>query len=124
RSLELQAIELRSREGPFVRQYDTFVIAGEADAADEALAGEFAAQRREALVIAIEGGLVVAAEDSLALPLRQEARGAGVFLLAFSLGEDEAHEIVRALRRERAPFRRRDDVVRGSDELVERAGPG
>src|SRR5256885_3131907 len=53
---------------------------------------------REDLVVAVEGGFLVAAQDAFALPLAEQIGGARVLLVAFPFGKDEAHEVVRALR--------------------------
>jgi hypothetical protein len=112
---QLQPVFLGSRQGPLVRKDDALREGDEPYQREKSAPLRGGARgltgRAKRLVIAVECGLVVANEDPLGAPAREDVRGIRVLGVPFPFREDEPHDIVRVPGGELGPLRRRDDVV-------------
>src|SRR5205085_8158955 len=77
---KLEAVEARTGERPLVGEHHPLVEPPQADAADESLAGVLPSSEGEDLMVAIESGPLVAAEDPLPHPAAQFASSVLVLL--------------------------------------------
>jgi hypothetical protein len=99
-----------------VREHDTSLVWLERRARDEASPDSRDPVRADELLLEQpDGGRVFANQHALSLPLRQQAGGLGGIVRT-----NEPHGVVRAPGEELLVELRRDDVVRGRDEVVER----
>ena len=71
------------------------------------------------LIVAVERGLLVAHENALGAPAREELCGVRVLGVPFALGQDQPHDVVRVPRGEHCPLLGGNDVVRGGDHGAE-----
>ena len=113
---QLEPVQPRAGEGPLVGQHDALVEAAQPDATDEALARVLPAADGENLVVPVEGGSVVAAEDPILEPAAQLAGSVPVLPFAISLRKIDADDVERALRLQLAAVRFGDHVVGRRDQ--------
>ncbi len=91
--------------------------------ANSAAAGGDAVAMREALLVQIERGPLVADEDAFAAPLRERARRLRV-RVALALRQLDTDDVVRARVVELLAFACRDDIVRRRERGARIAEPG
>ena len=109
RAEELEPVFLRPRECALVGQHHAIGEGDHAHQCQEAAARApcAAARRLEALIVAVERGLLVAHEHPVGAPAGQELGGVGVLRLALPFRENQPHHVVRRTGHQLLPLRRR-----------------
>src|SRR5258706_4951569 len=93
RARQGQPIQPRTRERPLMGQHDALVEPAQPDAADEALPGVLPTADREDLVVAVECGRPVAAEDAAVDPAAELAPRPGGFFFRPGLWPSHPDEV-------------------------------